>query len=102
MMDRWEKVVAWSKKWLNMTRPNWREQQSDLVDIIDQARQDWLAAQSYFNEVTDPVLIDHSIYAMHATQTRYIYLWQQARQERVRIRGMGTHPEESERGHTSI
>lgn len=45
-----------------------------LAALIEQARLDWLAAQSEFNTVTDPELVDHAIYAMQAAERRYVYL----------------------------
>lgn len=55
----------------------------DLPDVVEQARQEWLAAQSYYNSVTDSDLIDHAVYLMQATEKKYIYLLKQARRSGV-------------------
>jgi len=60
---------------------------NDLVDIIDQARLDWLAAQSYYKTATDPDLIDYSIFWIKACERRYMYLLKKARQEGIRHPG---------------
>ncbi|WP_324716894.1 YaaL family protein [Carboxydochorda subterranea] len=63
---------------------NWRPPvPDDLVAMIDKARRDWLAARNEFDAVTDPDLIDHAIYAMHAAERRYVYLMRMA----ARLRG---------------
>ena len=59
----------------------------DLTDIIDQARLDWIGAQNYYRTVTDPDLIDYSIFLIKACERRYMYLLKKARQEGIR------HPE---------
>ncbi|HWR44271.1 YaaL family protein [Sporomusa sp.] len=58
-----------------------------LAEVVDQARRDWLYAQSYYNSVTDSDLIDYAIYLSKACERRYIYLLRKARQEGVRCPG---------------
>jgi len=55
----------------------------DLTDIIDQARLDWIGAQNYYRTVTDPDLIDYSIFLIKACERRYMYLLKKARQEGI-------------------
>lgn len=45
-----------------------------VVEMIDRARREWLIAQNEFDAVTDPDLVDHAIFAMHAAERRYVYL----------------------------
>jgi hypothetical protein len=54
-----------------------------LPDTVEKARQEWLAAQSYYNSVTDSDLIDHAVYLMQAAEKKYIYLLKQARRKGV-------------------
>lgn len=54
-----------------------------LADVVEQARQEWLAAQSYYNSVTDKDLVDHAVYLMQAAEKKYIYLLKQARRNGV-------------------
>ncbi|MDD4600709.1 hypothetical protein SDC9_15153 [bioreactor metagenome] len=54
-----------------------------LPDVVEQARQEWFAAQSYYNTVTDHDLVDHAVYLMQATEKKYMYLLKQARQSGV-------------------
>lgn len=46
---------------------------------ITKAKKDWVCAQNYFQNVTDPDLIDHAIYLLEAAEARYTYLLKQAR-----------------------
>lgn len=42
--------------------------------IVEQAREDWRLAQTYFDWVSDPALIDFAIFWERAARLRYIYL----------------------------
>ncbi|VBB06959.1 Hypothetical protein LUCI_2203 [Lucifera butyrica] len=55
----------------------------DLPDVVEQARQEWLSAQSYYNTVSDQDLVDHAVYLMQAAEKKYIYLLKKARREGV-------------------
>lgn len=48
------------------------------VEIM-KAKKEWICAQNYFQNVTDPDLIDHAIYLLEASEARYSYLLKQAR-----------------------
>ncbi|MGE5589638.1 MAG: YaaL family protein [Bacillota bacterium] len=50
-----------------------------FLELVEQARQDWLAAKSYFESVSDPDLVDHAIYLVEAAETKYMYLIRKAR-----------------------
>lgn len=50
-----------------------------LAVVVEEARQEWLNAQYYYNTVSDQDLIDHAVYLMQAAEKKYIYLLKQAR-----------------------
>lgn len=50
-----------------------------LYQEIEDARKDWIYAQNYFKNVTDPALIDHAVYLLEAAEAKYTYLLRQAR-----------------------
>lgn len=52
----------------------------NLLELLEQARREWNHAKIYFNNVTDPDLIDHAIFYMGATEKKYIYLLKRARE----------------------
>lgn len=63
-------------------------EETESVDINDdefilqallEAKEDWLAARSYFENVVDPDLIDHAIYTIEAAERKYMYLLKQAK-----------------------
>lgn len=64
-----------------------QEQQSrneySLLSQIKKARNEWEQAKSYFEQVVDPDLVDHAIYAMEAAEKKYMYLLGKARKEAV-------------------
>ncbi|HHT02279.1 MAG TPA: YaaL family protein [Firmicutes bacterium] len=53
-----------------------------LATAVEQARQEWLSSQSYFQNVSDPELVDHAIHMMKAAERKYMYLLRQAQLER--------------------
>ncbi|HWR44270.1 YaaL family protein [Sporomusa sp.] len=55
-----------------------------LTQQIEQARQEWLSAQNYYNNVSDADLVDHAAYLIQAAEKKYTYLLKRARQEGVR------------------
>ena len=55
----------------------------DLADVAAQARRERLAAQNYFNAISDNDLIDYAIFLMQAAEKKYAYLLKRARREGV-------------------
>lgn len=51
----------------------------DLHTQVEAAHREWLAAQQYFQSVSEPDLVDHAIYALEAAQRKYMYLFRQLR-----------------------
>lgn len=54
-----------------------------LPDLVEQARQEYLNAQYYYNTVTDKDLVDHAVFLMHAAEKKYMYLLKQAREQGI-------------------
>jgi len=50
-----------------------------IVAEAEAARGEWLRASAYFNDVTDPDLVDHAIYCVEAAERKYMYLLKKAR-----------------------
>lgn len=55
----------------------------DIVALIEQAKQEWKQAANYFNNVSDPELVDHAILLREAAERRYMYLLKQAKLSEV-------------------
>ncbi|MBS3939004.1 MAG: YaaL family protein [Peptococcaceae bacterium] len=54
---------------------------ADMLALIDNAHKEWLAAQQYFDHVSELDLIDHAVYVSQAAEKRYMYLLKQARSQ---------------------
>lgn len=52
---------------------------SEFNTLTEAAKSDWQAAINYFQQVTDPDLVDHAIYCLEAAERRYMHLLKQAR-----------------------
>ncbi|NLJ40777.1 MAG: YaaL family protein [Clostridiales bacterium] len=51
----------------------------EFMAMITEARNEWLEAQNYFENASDPDLVDYAIYKLEAAKLRYMYLLKQAR-----------------------
>jgi len=54
------------------------QEKDDILIAVEQARAEWLAAKTYFDNVTDPDLVDHAIYSIEASERKYMYLLKRA------------------------
>ncbi|MDN5344350.1 MAG: hypothetical protein PWQ18_461 [Clostridia bacterium] len=59
-----------------------KEDLVSLAEAIKEAREEWLAAQRFFAEVTEPDLVDQAIFRLEAAERRYMYLWKVVRNQR--------------------
>ncbi len=57
----------------------------DILENLEGAWREWQYAETYFNSVQDPDLIDHAIFYMGATEKKYIYLLKQAKEKGINI-----------------
>lgn len=64
-----------------------QEQLPDLIEDLELAWREWKHARIYFNNVTDPDLIDYAIFYMGASEKKYIYLLKRARAIGMNIEG---------------
>jgi len=51
----------------------------EIAEAIREAKNEWIAAQRFFAEVTDPDLVDQAIYRLEAAERKYMYLWKEVR-----------------------
>jgi hypothetical protein len=59
------------------------ERNADLsnYEAAQIAKQEWLSAVEYFNEVSEPDLVDYAVYSLHAAERKYMYLLDKARED---------------------
>ena len=62
------------------------EEKELLLDYIRQAKEAMELAYAKFNLVSEPDLIDCYIYELKATQLKYEYLMQQAKQQGIMLK----------------
>lgn len=60
--------------------PSDDDERARLVKEVDAAWWQWKTARTYFDNVTDPALIDHAIYEIEAAERKYMYLLRRAQQ----------------------
>lgn len=84
-------------RWVTAILDNDKEEMAPmpgLPEVVEQARQEWLGAQHYYNSVSDKDLVDHAVYMMQAAEKKYVYLLKQARQQGVTYSPYEAHREE--------
>lgn len=80
-----QNMVDYAKRWLaEEDEITYATDNDAMIQAIEKARQDWMIAKSYFNNATDPDLVDHAIYSIEAAEKKYMYLLKQARQQGLR------------------
>ncbi len=52
----------------------------DQIALVD-AHRDWLAAREFFEQATDPDLVDYAILSLQAAERRYVYLWKKMQRQ---------------------
>lgn len=55
-------------------------QSNAYVTEIRKAHSDWQAAENYFDNVSDPDLIDFAIFDMEAAKKKYVYMLKKAKE----------------------
>lgn len=59
------------------TAAGWPEENLHDIIAVEDAKREWQIALRYFQEVTEPALIDFAIYNMEAAEKRLIHLIRQ-------------------------
>ncbi len=77
----WQELI---KKANELIRKD-EDSSQELLESVESARKYWLSTKAYFDNVTDPDLIDHAIYAMTAAERRYVYLLRAARDKGLKL-----------------
>jgi hypothetical protein len=80
-----DRVASWWRRHGAPSRNDSRDAPADLLQAVERARQDYLAAQHYFQAVTEPALIDHAIHREAAAERHYMFLIRKARDEGTRM-----------------
>jgi hypothetical protein len=68
-----------------MNRFDYTEEQSSLIEAIEEARQELQRAREYFDAVSEPKLVDYAIYMEQAANARYTFLLLEAKKLEVKV-----------------
>lgn len=55
-------------------------EQDMIIHAVEIARKEWHYARDFFNQIEEPELVDHAIYAIEAAEKKYMFLLRQARE----------------------
>jgi hypothetical protein len=62
-----------------------KDENEEFIRIISMARQEMHDAQCFFDNVTEPELVDHAIYKMEAAKSKYVYLLKLAKDKGLSV-----------------
>ncbi len=57
----------------------------ELIGYVKQAMEEWNRAEEFFENVSEPDLVDYAIYRVEASKRRYMYLLKQAKEKGVKV-----------------
>ncbi len=61
------------------------DENQEFVNNISKAHEEWRNAEKFFDNVSDPDLVDHAIFKVEAAKCKYIYLLKKAKEEGVKV-----------------
>ncbi len=61
-----------------------KEHEPDMKEYLGKARLEWQEAQSYFNNVSEPELVDHAAFLLRAAESKYMYLLRKYKEKQLR------------------
>lgn len=76
------------------TKVKHTEEQKELLKAIEEAKEEMNRASYYFEQVSDPQLVDCAIYMEQAAKSRFIYLLKQAKDKGIKVNDTFAHYEE--------
>lgn len=56
-----------------------------LLEAVKTAKREWETAERYFNEVTDPDLVEYAVFILEAAKRKYLYLWKKSREWEISL-----------------
>jgi len=60
-----------------------REHEPDMKEYLSKARLEWKEAQCYFNNVSEPELVDHAAFLLRAAESKYMYLLRKYKEKQL-------------------
>jgi hypothetical protein len=70
-------------KWLKVCMREFtagdRDNRDDESKALEQAHQEWVAANRLFDYASEPELVDYAIFSLKAAEKQYVYLWKRAK-----------------------
>jgi len=62
-----------------------QDENQEFINMVSRARQEMHDAERYFDNVTEPELVDHAIYKMEAAKSHYVYLLKLAKDKGLSV-----------------
>ena len=69
----------------NMFSTGQINQHDEFYNALEAAKREWIDSQIYFDNVSDPELVDYAIHMMEASETKYMYLLNKAKKENYSV-----------------
>ena len=63
--------------------PNTEHGKNQTAAKLETALREWRAAESYFQNVSDPDLIEYAVFDLEAARRKYVYMLKKARMDGI-------------------
>ncbi|MDD4675904.1 MAG: DUF2508 family protein [Syntrophaceticus schinkii] len=77
------RLINQNRSLTQVFRSKERNKFNDDYLALTEAHSEWLAARDFFEQATDPDLVDYAILSLKAAEKRYVYLWKRMREKEV-------------------
>lgn len=61
------------------------QEDQQLIGYVKDAMKEWNEAEKFFENVSEPDLIDYAIYRIEASKKRYMYLLKKAKEKGIKM-----------------
>lgn len=81
-----EVAKVFSNKLMDINKDKSKTEEDELLIDLKKALNEWRFKEMYFENVSDPDLIDFAIYEMEASKLKYLYLLKRIRNSGISLR----------------
>lgn len=75
-----------SEKFKELSGSRGLTEEEEITNKLREAFEEWKKKEIYFESVTEPDLIDHAIYEIEASKTKYIYFLKKAKKKDIKAK----------------
>ncbi len=85
--NQWKELskLFLKKEQVNIEKQEREKERKAFLQIVYKAKEDWQDSQNYFENVSNPDLVDLAIHRMEAAKIFYMYLLKEAKRKGISV-----------------